>query len=71
MVTIGKFFNLHNSVCFFSVGGSLPVIFAYYTEFQAKKNRGSMVSMLATFWMSGNIVCAGKQSTSVPWVVFH
>ena len=41
------------------VGGSMPVIFAYYTEFQPKDRRGSMISLLATFWMSGNIIAAG------------
>ena len=44
----------------FRVGGSLPVIFAYYTEFQPKEKRGSMISLLATFWMCGNIVAAGN-----------
>ena len=37
----------------------MPVIFAYYTEFQPKDRRGSMISLLATFWMSGNIIAAG------------
>ena len=38
----------------------MPVIFAYYTEFQPKDRRGPMISLLATFWMSGNIIAAGK-----------
>ena len=37
----------------------MPVIFAYYTEFQPKDRRGSMISLLATFWMSGNVIAAG------------
>lgn len=40
------------------VGGSMPVIFSYYMEFQTASRRGSMISLLATFWMSGNIICA-------------
>ncbi len=46
------------------VGGSLPVIFAYYTEFQPKEKRGSMISLLATFWMCGNILAA-----ALAWIV--
>ena len=36
------------------------MIFSYYVEFQPKQRRGSMISLLATFWMSGSIICAGK-----------
>lgn len=46
------------------VGGSSPVIFTYYSEFQSKTRRGGMVSALATFWMCGNIIAAG-----LAWVV--
>ncbi|CAC5403906.1 SV2 [Mytilus coruscus] len=42
------------------VGGSIPVIFSYFTEFQPKEKRGMMISALATFWMCGNIIAAGK-----------
>ncbi|XP_072349159.1 synaptic vesicle glycoprotein 2C isoform X2 [Scyliorhinus torazame] len=46
------------------VGGSIPVIFSYFSEFQPRNKRGRMVSALATFWMAGNIVAAG-----LAWVV--
>ena len=46
------------------VGGSMPVIFTYFTEFQHKSWRGSMISLLATFWMAGNIIAAG-----LAWIV--
>lgn len=42
-----------------SVGGSMPVIFTYFCEFQPKHKRGAMISFLATFWMGGNILAAG------------
>ena len=45
---------------FFRVGGSIPVIFSYYTEFLPKYRRGAMISGLATFWMAGNIIAAGN-----------
>lgn len=44
----------------YRVGGSIPVIFSYYTEFLPKYRRGAMISALATFWMGGNIIAAGK-----------
>ncbi|KAK3580500.1 hypothetical protein CHS0354_001097 [Potamilus streckersoni] len=46
------------------VGGSMPVIFSYFTEFQPKDGRGRMISALATFWMGGNIIAAG-----LAWIV--
>ena len=36
------------------------MIFSYYTEFLPKFRRGAMISALATFWMTGNIIAAGK-----------
>ncbi|XP_070178141.1 synaptic vesicle glycoprotein 2C-like isoform X2 [Littorina saxatilis] len=48
------------------VGGSIPVIFTYFTEFQARSRRGSMISVLATFWMAGNILAAGLAWLVIP-----
>ncbi|XP_051545165.1 synaptic vesicle glycoprotein 2B-like isoform X2 [Myxocyprinus asiaticus] len=48
----------------FGVGGSIPVIFSYFSEFQPRMRRGAMISALATFWMAGNILAAG-----VAWLV--
>lgn len=45
------------SIC--RVGGSVPVIFSYFSEFMPRLRRGAMVSCLATFWMTGNILAAG------------
>ncbi|MGH0133031.1 UNVERIFIED_CONTAM: hypothetical protein FKN15_035397 [Acipenser sinensis] len=42
------------------VGGSIPVIFSYFSEFQPHTKRGAMISGLATFWMAGNILAAGN-----------
>ena len=44
----------------FRAGGSLPVCFSYFSEFQPKEKRGAMISALATSWMAGNIFAAGK-----------
>ncbi|XP_048769762.1 synaptic vesicle glycoprotein 2C-like [Ostrea edulis] len=48
------------------VGGSIPVIFSYFTEFQPKEKRGKMISALATFWMFGNIIAAGLAWSVIP-----
>uniref|UniRef100_A0A3B4Z1G9 Synaptic vesicle glycoprotein 2B-like n=1 Tax=Stegastes partitus TaxID=144197 RepID=A0A3B4Z1G9_9TELE len=40
------------------VGGSIPVIFSYFSEFMPRLKRGAMISALATFWMAGNILAA-------------
>lgn len=40
-------------------GGSLPVCFSYFSEFQPSKYRGAMISGLATSWMAGNMIAAG------------
>ncbi|XP_076079879.1 synaptic vesicle glycoprotein 2C-like isoform X2 [Mytilus galloprovincialis] len=48
------------------VGGSIPVIFSYFTEFQPKEKRGMMISALATFWMCGNIIAAGLAWAIIP-----
>ncbi|XP_051776757.1 synaptic vesicle glycoprotein 2C isoform X1 [Erpetoichthys calabaricus] len=48
------------------VGGSIPVIFSYFSEFQPRKKRGVMISCLATFWMVGNILVAGLAWLVIP-----
>ncbi|KAK6290927.1 hypothetical protein J4Q44_G00386730 [Coregonus suidteri] len=54
------------------VGGSIPVIFSYFSEFQPRLKRGAMISALATFWMAGNILAAGLAWLIIPrtWVGF-
>ncbi|XP_042565661.1 synaptic vesicle glycoprotein 2C [Clupea harengus] len=50
----------------FGVGGSIPVIFSYFSEFQPRYRRGAMISALATFWMAGNILAAGLAWLVIP-----
>jgi len=40
------------------VGGSIPVVWTYFGEFQPPNRRGTMLSFLATFWMVGNVAVA-------------
>ncbi|XP_036432452.1 synaptic vesicle glycoprotein 2C [Colossoma macropomum] len=53
------------------VGGSIPVIFSYFSEFQPKLHRGAMISALATFWMAGNILAAGAAWLVIPRTFLH
>ncbi|CAH1790251.1 unnamed protein product [Owenia fusiformis] len=46
------------------VGGSIPVVFSYFSEWQCKERRGSMISLLSTFWMCGNVLTA-----AIAWAV--
>ncbi|KAI4873090.1 hypothetical protein NFI96_018779 [Prochilodus magdalenae] len=53
------------------VGGSIPVIFSYFSEFQPRLRRGAMISALATFWMAGNILAAGVAWLVIPRTFLH
>lgn len=41
-----------------ALGGSGPVIWSYFAEFQPKNKRGSMLSFMAAFWTFGNLFVA-------------
>lgn len=49
------------------VGGSIPLVWSYFAEFQCKSRRGRMLCALATFWMVGNISVAGLAWAVIPW----
>ncbi|XP_026856395.2 synaptic vesicle glycoprotein 2B isoform X3 [Electrophorus electricus] len=53
------------------VGGSIPVIFSYFSEFQPRMRRGAMISALATFWMAGNLLAAGAAWLIIPKTFLH
>ena len=46
------------------VGGSIPLVWSYFAEFQSKSLRGRMLSALAAFWMIGNISVA-----ALAWII--
>ncbi|GIZ00882.1 hypothetical protein CEXT_127252 [Caerostris extrusa] len=41
------------------IGGSLPIVFTFYSEFLVRKNRGRYLSFLLVFWALGGIFVAG------------
>lgn len=38
------------------IGGSIPVLFSYFSEFVPPASRGKMISIVAAFWMVGQII---------------
>lgn len=48
------------------LGGSGPVIWSYFAEFQPKAKRGSMLSFMAAFWTFGNLFVAGLAWLIIP-----
>ena len=46
------------------VGGSIPLVWTYFAEFQPSSKRGAALSVLASFWMIGNITVA-----ALAWIV--
>lgn len=53
------------------VGGSIPVIFSYFSEFMPRLRRGAMISCLATFWMTGNILAAGGKLQEIKYQYYR
>lgn len=49
-----------------ALGGSGPVIWSYFAEFQPKSRRGSMLSFMAAFWTLGNLFVAGLAWLIIP-----
>lgn len=58
---IFMFFRFLNGA---ALGGSGPVIWSYFAEFQPKNKRGSMLSSMAAFWTLGNLFVA-----SLAWII--
>ena len=48
------------------VGGSLPVLFPYNSEFVRNKYRGPFLSLQGLFWMLGRFMCGGLAWILIP-----
>lgn len=46
----------------------MPVLFSFYVEFMGKEKRGRMVTLLAFFWMVGNIMTSFLAWLIIPQV---
>ena len=56
--TFGAFFFLR-IVSGIGVGGSIPVVFSYVTEFLPPARRGSLTVVVASCWMLGSVLSTG------------
>lgn len=65
MTIMNTFRIFKNKFSIISLGGSGPVIWSYFAEFQPKSKRGSMLSFMAAFWTLGNLFVAGKSLISI------
>uniref|UniRef100_A0A8C7ZC19 Synaptic vesicle glycoprotein 2A n=1 Tax=Oryzias sinensis TaxID=183150 RepID=A0A8C7ZC19_9TELE len=48
------------------IGGSIPIVFSYYSEFLAQEKRGEHLSWLCMFWMIGGIYASAMAWTIIP-----
>uniref|UniRef100_A0A6A7G016 Synaptic vesicle glycoprotein 2B n=1 Tax=Hirondellea gigas TaxID=1518452 RepID=A0A6A7G016_9CRUS len=48
------------------VGGSIPLVWAYVSEFQPPQYRGRALSIVASFWMVGNVLVAAVALAVIP-----
>ncbi|XP_045111770.1 synaptic vesicle glycoprotein 2B-like isoform X2 [Portunus trituberculatus] len=49
------------------VGGSIPLVWAYISEFQPPSKRGRALSIIASFWMVGNVLVAVFALVTIPY----
>eukprot|EP00038_Savillea_parva_P006783 m.165807 g.165807 ORF g.165807 m.165807 type:complete len:550 (-) comp12608_c0_seq1:198-1847(-) len=49
---------IYRAVCGLGIGGSIPILFSFFSEFTPAAQRGKAVTVLAASWMVGAIVVA-------------
>ncbi|XP_048476423.1 synaptic vesicle glycoprotein 2A isoform X2 [Rhincodon typus] len=48
------------------IGGSIPIVFSYFSEFLAQEKRGEHLSWLCLFWMIGGIYASAMAWAIIP-----
>ncbi|XP_069899290.1 synaptic vesicle glycoprotein 2B [Dipodomys merriami] len=48
------------------IGGSLPIVFAYFSEFLSREKRGEHLSWLGIFWMAGGLYASAMAWSIIP-----
>ncbi|XP_017373380.1 synaptic vesicle glycoprotein 2B [Cebus imitator] len=48
------------------IGGSLPIVFAYFSEFLSREKRGEHLSWLGIFWMTGGLYASAMAWSIIP-----
>ncbi|KYO21054.1 synaptic vesicle glycoprotein 2B [Alligator mississippiensis] len=60
------FFLFCRLISGFGIGGSLPIVFAYFSEFLSREKRGEHLSWLCMFWMVGGIYASAMAWSIIP-----
>ncbi|KAG6938773.1 synaptic vesicle glycoprotein 2B [Chelydra serpentina] len=60
------FFLFCRLISGFGIGGSLPIVFAYFSEFLSREKRGEHLSWLCMFWMIGGIYASAMAWSIIP-----
>ncbi|XP_068131257.1 synaptic vesicle glycoprotein 2B [Hyperolius riggenbachi] len=60
------FFLFCRLISGFGIGGSLPIVFAYFSEFLAREKRGEHLSWLCMFWMIGALYASAMAWSIIP-----
>ncbi|KAL7980183.1 hypothetical protein Chor_001451 [Crotalus horridus] len=60
------FFLFCRLISGFGIGGSLPIVFAYFSEFLAREKRGEHLSWLCMFWMIGGLYASVMAWSIIP-----
>uniref|UniRef100_A0A2K6T0V2 Synaptic vesicle glycoprotein 2B n=1 Tax=Saimiri boliviensis boliviensis TaxID=39432 RepID=A0A2K6T0V2_SAIBB len=48
------------------IGGALPIVFAYFSEFLSREKRGEHLSWLGIFWMTGGLYASAMAWSIIP-----
>ncbi|XP_042331864.1 synaptic vesicle glycoprotein 2B [Sceloporus undulatus] len=60
------FFLFCRLISGFGIGGSLPIVFAYFSEFLSREKRGEHLSWLCMFWMIGGLYASIMAWSIIP-----
>ncbi|XP_060611611.1 synaptic vesicle glycoprotein 2B [Anolis sagrei] len=60
------FFLFCRLISGFGIGGSLPIVFAYFSEFLSREKRGEHLSWLCMFWMVGGLYASIMAWSIIP-----
>ncbi|XP_056427853.1 synaptic vesicle glycoprotein 2B [Hyla sarda] len=60
------FFLFCRLISGFGIGGSLPIVFAYFSEFLSREKRGEHLSWLCMFWMIGAVYASIMAWSIIP-----
>ncbi|XP_063170289.1 synaptic vesicle glycoprotein 2B [Candoia aspera] len=60
------FFLFCRLISGFGIGGSLPIVFAYFSEFLSREKRGEHLSWLCMFWMIGGLYASVMAWSIIP-----